>query len=217
MKRPIILAVMASFVIGTTPGNPAFAVTPNDVMVCHKYGTAAENTLILPYEGAINHIRAHGDFPGACPESDQFIDLDGIASAGPGGAEYIQVKVGDTLTAWPTGSWNEGIDWFDKDDNCVWSDGDDIHLESPVSGACPTGVRNALHDLGLDCIVLDLNGDFADGQLVDFDLESGIAFASSGCPPPVDPKLKFFDANNNLHYDNGEDIVLDANNDGVFN
>ena len=68
--------------------------------------------------------------------------------------------------------------------------------------------------MGTDCDVLDLDGSFFNGQQVDVDLETGSAF--TGCPG-VDPLLKFVDANANGFWDNGEDIVLDTNNDGVFN
>ncbi len=38
----------------------------------------------------------------------------------------------------------------------------------------------------------------------------------TGCPG-VDPLLKFYDANGDLFYNDAEDIVLDGNNDGIFN
>ena len=45
------------------------------------------------------------------------------------------------------------------------------------------------------------------------DLESATTF--TGCTGP-DPLLMFYDADGNGFYDNGEDIILDANANGVF-
>ena len=158
------------------------------------------------------HVAEHGDFLGACPQYDTFIDVDGIVTAGRGVPTGINVKVGDNLTSWPTGFYTEGLDWFDNDSSCTWTLGDDLHLEDS-RGSCSTAIRDGLHQTGFDCAVLDLDGSFFTGQQVDVDLESGTTF--NGCPGP-DPLLKFYDANGNGFYDNSEDIVLDINNNGVF-
>lgn len=136
------------------------------VTICHKFGTPAENTLTVGYPAAISHIREHGDFLGACPQYDLFIDVDGIATPGRGLPQGINVQVGDFLTSWPTNSGNEGIDWFDNDVSCTWTLGDDLHLEDNW-GACSAAIRNGFHDLGFDCAVLDLDGSFFQGQQVD--------------------------------------------------
>ncbi|MEA2093456.1 MAG: hypothetical protein U9P11_02695, partial [Pseudomonadota bacterium] len=148
---------------------------------------------------------------------EEIIDADGIATAGVGGPGDINVAIGDPLTSWviPTGG-VEGIDWFDNDASCTWTAGDDIHLEGSL-GTCTTGVRNAIHDLGRDCKVLDLDGSFFTGQPVSVDLEGNLDFNPSGlCGTGVDPRMTFFDANNSGRYENGEDIVLDSNGDGIF-
>lgn len=204
----ITLAILTTIGIGASHAAP-----PNPkVTICHKFGTPAENTLSVGYKAALAHVSKHGDFLGACPQHDTFIDVDGIATPGRGIPAGINVKVGDALTGWPTGFYIEGLDWFDNDGTCTWTLGDDLHLEDPA-GSCSTAIRDGFHDLGNDCAVLDLDGSFFQGQQVDVDLESGTTF--TGCPGP-DPLLKFYDANNNGFYDNSEDIVLDANNNGVF-
>jgi hypothetical protein len=94
--------------------------------------------------------------------------------------------------------------------------GDDIHVEG---AAYPTAIRNAIHDDFtpianiVDPVVLDLNGSFINGQQVDVDLETGTAF--TGCNG-VDPALMFFDANGVTNWDDGEDIILDTNGNGIF-
>ena len=213
MKRNLIAlsicaTLLLAFVAVAANADPQVKVT-----ICHKYGQPAENTLTIGYPAAMSHIREHGDFYGACPVNDRFIDVDGIATPGRGIPQGINVQIGSPLTAWPTGFGSEGIDWFDNDGTCTWTFGDDLHLEDP-GGACSTGFRDGLHNLGLDCVVLDLDTSFADGQQVDVDLESGTVF--TGCPGP-DPMLMFYDGNGDLLYNDGEDIVLDGNGDGVFN
>lgn len=212
MKTRILLSAAITPLVGVLLGATAVAGPTPKVTICHKFGTPAENTLTVGYPAAVAHARQHGDFFGACPQSDQFIDVDGIATPGRGIPAGINVMVGDVLTSWPTGFYTEGLDWFDNDGSCTWTFGDDLHLEDG-SGSCATGLRNAIHDLGADCVVLDLDASFFQGQMVDVDLETGSAF--SGCPGP-DPLLAFYDGNGNGFYDNGEDIVLDWNSNGIF-
>jgi hypothetical protein len=144
---------------------------------------------------------------------DICVDADGIASAGDGIPGAIETSLGDALTAWPTGIGDQGIDGFDNDASGTWTVGDDIHLEA-TGPVCTTGIRNALHDLGDDCKVLDYNGSLFNGQLVDCDFEGGIDFNPG--PAGCDPLLKFHDANSDGFYDDAEDIILDTNNNGVF-
>lgn len=215
-NKPLTLVVgftLAFIALVLLASQPAGAAPKPKFPVCHKFGTPAQKTLYLPYEGVMGHINGHGDFACTCPISDLFIDVDGIATLGRGLPSGIDSLICGSLTSWPTGFYIEGIDWFDNDGTCTWTLGDDLHLEAP-QGACPTGIRNALHEVGADCDVLDLDGSLFNGQQVDVDLESGTTF--TGCPG-VDPLLKFFDANANGFWDNGEDIVLDVNGDGVFN
>ena len=210
-RQPLITAIagLALLAFGTALGAPPVA----KVTLCHKFGTPAENTLTVGYPAAMAHFRKHGDFLGACPQFDSFIDVDGIATTGRGVPLGINVQFGDALSSWPTGFYTEGLDWFDNDATCTWTLGDDLHLEDPA-GACTTAIRNGVHEVGADCPLLDLDGSFFNGQQVDVDLETGTTF--TGCPGP-DPFVKFYDMNGNGFYDNGEDIVFDGNNDGIFN
>ena len=144
---------------------------------------------------------------------EPIVDADGTLSPLSGVPGAVEVAIGSALTSWPTGFDDEGIDWFDNDDSCTWTSGDDLHVEGI---AYPTALRDALHDDNpdyIDPVVLDIDGSFFDGQQVDVDLESGSAF--TGCPG-VDPLLKFHDANGITNWDDGEDIVLDLNGDNIF-
>lgn len=145
---------------------------------------------------------------------DAIIDADGTMSRFSGDPTYREVVDGDPLTAFPTGFSDEGLDWFTVGD-CEWTFGDDLHVEDPASH--PGALRNGIHDDGLDPLVLDwdnsLDTDPAVEQ-VDVDLETGTTF--TGCAG-VDPKIKFFDADLSGFWDDGEDLVLDINLDGIFN
>ena len=202
----LLFALTLMLVVATAVAAPAPKIT-----ICHKYDTPDQATLTIGYPAVSAHFANHGDWAGVCPESDKFVDVDGIASPYSGLPAGIEVKVGDTLTGWPTGFYTEGIDWFDNDTTCTWTSGDDLHLERTAS--CATGIGDGIHQLGLDCVLLDLDASFYDGQQVDVDLESATTF--TGCPG-TDPLLMFYDADGNGFYDNGEDIVLDANANGVF-
>jgi hypothetical protein len=209
-NKMLMLVAAVGLVMAIVAVIPASAGPPRKVVICHKPGTPAQKTMSVPRQAVPGHL-GHGDYLGPC---DSIIDADGTASSGRGISPVtLQVSPGDSLTSWPTGFYVEGIDWFDNDGTCTWTLGDDIHVEGP---AHPTAFRNALHDANpifFDPVVLDLDGSFFDGQPVDVDLESGSAF--SGCPG-VDPLLKFYDADGNIFWDNGEDIVLDRNNNGVY-
>jgi len=146
---------------------------------------------------------------------DAIVDADGTLTrfSGNGFAANIQVAPGDTLTAWPTGGFDEGLDWFDTDGTCTWTFGDDLHAEG---SAHPTAIRDGWHDDFLDPLVLDWDWslDMTPGaERVDVDLETGSTF--TGCAGP-DSALMFFDANGDTYWNDGEDIVLDTNGNGVF-
>ena len=190
----------------------AVAAPKPKITICHKYDTLDQATLTIGYPAMAAHFQNHGDWEGVCPESDKFVDVDGMISPYSGLPAGINVAVGDTLTGWPSATiYTEGLDWFDNDVTCTWTSGDDLHLERTKS--CATGIGDGIHQLGLDCVVLDLDASFYDLQQVDVDLETGTTF--TGCPGP-DPLLMFYDADGNGFYDNGEDIVLDVNANGVF-
>lgn len=192
---------------------------------------------------AISFVAEEGAPSTGCAAAivDICIDVDGIATplSGVGVAANEQVFVGAVLSTWPslfgapgTPPFPEGLDMFDNDANLAWTfgaAGDDLHLEDPT-GACSTAIRDAFHNFGFDCVVLDLDGSFATfvvppgfaGQPVSCDFEGAFAFPSppavGGCPPFLGPNsVKFFDFNGDGVYKNGEDIVLDVNGDGIFN
>jgi len=190
---------------------------PQQVTICHKPGTPAQKTLTLPYPAATSHVSAHGDTMGPCVPPvrpcggtfDACIDTDGTATAGDGIPGAAQVLPGDPLTPFnpPSLFNNSGLDWFDNDGNGAWTfgpNGDDLHVEDFRFCAAP--IRDGLHQLGLDCKVLDIDSSLFDGQPVFCDLEIG------GCPQAV----KFHDANFNGAWDDGEDIVLDGNMNNIF-
>ena len=126
----------------------------------------------------------------------------------------------DPLVSWPTGFGPEGIDGFDNDASGSWTFGDDIHLEDP-SGSCATAGRNAVYDNNVtfqDCVVLDLDGSLVDQQPVSCDFESG-TFCTDVTPSMLTGatgNVTFFDFDSSTKYDNGEDIVLDGNANGIF-
>lgn len=205
---------------------------PDKVTICHKPGTPAEKTLTLPHQAAEHHIASHGDTLGPCGAppppptgcaaavSDICIDGDGVASPTDGGPAAFEVQVGDALTSFPVtgGPPFSGLDAFDNDGDGNWSSGDDLHVEDPQAvdtdgnRVCTTAMRNAVHDLGSDCKVLDIDGSLTDGQPVDCDVEFQIEFVAGAC----DSRVRYLDTNGNGVWNSGEDLVLDVNNNGVF-
>jgi uncharacterized repeat protein (TIGR01451 family) len=148
---------------------------------------------------------------------DICIDGDGIASPTAGSPSDYQAVWLNSLDTWSTGFYIEGIDWFDMDGNDVWTPViDAIHLEDP-NGSCPTGNRpGALHDAG-DCLVLDSTPTLPVGTPVSCDLESGTFCGATKLSYLATTGMKFLDSNGNNFWDNGEDIIIDTNGDGIFN
>ena len=147
---------------------------------------------------------------------DICIDGDGTATRFPGA---FQVLAGDALSAFGAATAGRcGLDMFDQDSNGAWTfgaAGDDLHCEAP--GGCATGITQGVHDLGLDCKVLDIDGGLLNLEPVSCDLDFLFANPSGGEPGAVCPSLvKWHDTNGNGHYDSGEDIVLDTNGNGIF-
>ncbi len=71
---------------------------------------------------------------------------------------------------------------------------------------CPTAARNAVYDnnaAAQDCVVLDPDGSLSDGDFVTCD-------TGAGCG------LWFRDDDNDGRYDEGEDLVVDGNGNGIF-
>lgn len=159
------------------------------------------------------------------PQNDLIIDADGIATRGDGlgtcGSPVTlgsqDVVQGDPLNSFPSfGSPPTGLDWFDQDGNGVWTmtcSGDDLHSEDP--GTCAGADRDGVHDLGIDCKVLDYDNSLVDQEQVDCDIEAGANFGTTVTVCP-DPLVKYHDDNGNGSYEMGEDLVFDANNDGIF-
>lgn len=218
-RKWFLLMTVAAASIAAVAAVPASAAPPESkVTICHKPGTEDEATITVAAASVDKHL-AHGDTVGECepappPLTDEIIDADGTATAGSGDPAAREVMPGDPLTSFPvTGPGNAGLDMFDQDGNNAWTQGvDDLHAEG--TDACPTAIRDGVHQLGFDCKVLDINGDLADGAQVTCDIEFGVGFSQTPCPPP---DVKYHDANANNVWDNGEDIVLDVNNDGIFN
>jgi hypothetical protein len=145
---------------------------------------------------------------------DGCIDADGTASPGNGIPGSVETLLGDPLTPFPAVFNDSGLDMFDNDANAAWTfgpAGDDLMVEGPTF--CPTATREGVYDLGFDCVVLDLDGSLFNGQSVDCDVEVGGIFCPIG--PPLPSPISFHDTNGNGAWDDGEDIVLDSNQDGI--
>jgi len=205
---------------------PTSAASPQSeprMTICHKEGTPAEMTLTLPYPAAMSHIRAHGDRLGPCGLVDVIIDADGTASTGDGVPGAVNTPLNATLSDFPVlGIADAGLDWFDNDGDGQWTFGlvgDDMHSEDP--NTCPTAIRNGIHDLGFDCKVVDMDASLFQGQGVSCDLEVNAAFVPPfttngvGCPSSQN-NIRYYDANGDLSWDDGEDIILDVNGNFIF-
>jgi hypothetical protein len=158
------------------------------------------------------------DFPacGGINTVDFCLDGDGIATAQRGTFSAVW---GDSLTTWPApgDASAEGLDWFDLDANNVWTvNTDALHLERTTT--CLTGIPNATYDLGLDCVLLDMGSNLVGGESVDCDLDNGFS-----CAPNLvylsSTGMKFVDGESILDgfYNNGEDIIIDVDGNGIFN
>lgn len=153
------------------------------------------------------------------PVPEPIIDADGITTADAGLPGAVTVAIGDPLASFPvTGPTTAGLDWFDNDHDGQWTSGDDLHSEDPAT--CSTAIRDGDHDLGLDCKILDLDNSLINQQPVDCDLEVNVAFtephvSNGGCPSSLN-NIRWHDADGDSSWDNGEDIVLDANGDMFF-
>ena len=148
----------------------------------------------------------------AAEHNEPIIDADGTASAGDGIPGAVEVTCGDPLASFPVSPHVEGLDWFDSAPDGQWTfgaSGDDLHAEDPA-GSCPTGIRNGIHDLGFDCKVLDINGSLVNGAPVSCDLGKAL-----GCPATLN-NIRYHDLNGDADWNSGEDIVLDANGNAIY-
>jgi len=141
---------------------------------------------------------------------DICVDADGFATAGSGLPAAADVTEGSALTSFglcpqPTPTTRTYVDMFDNDSSGTWTAGDDLHVEDPALG----GIADAFHDVPEDPVILDINGSLFDGQPVDVDLDGFLGTLPS-------PPLRYHDKNGDGCWDSGEDIVLDVNNNSVF-
>ncbi len=200
---------------------PGFGILPGE-SGSFSFCTFERVDVIVESEGVGGGPAGWGHTWGlAFPEP--IIDADGIATAGDGVPGAVNVAIGDALESFPVGgATTAGLDWFDNDADGQWTfgfGGDDLHSED--QGTCATAIRDGDHDLGLDCKILDLNNSLADQQQVDCDLEVNVPFTpphtvpNNGCPSSLN-NIRWFDADGDMSWDNGEDIVLDQNGDMIF-
>src|SRR3990170_4419463 len=136
---------------------------------------------------------------------DICVDGDGIATAGPG---TFTIAVGDAVLSASAGGNPAGLDLIDRGVvDGLYQAGDDLMVEDPIgTPTCATAARQGLYDnnvLFKDCVVLDPDGSLADGDFVTCD-------AGGGCG------LWFRDDDGDGRYDEGEDLIVDVNGNGVF-
>ena len=221
----ITAIAMVAIVIGMGLIAPALAAKQDKVEICHVTSSQTNPIVIIEVSGnSLGAHLAHGDFlptnSGVDDVSiqcatDFIIDADGIATPLRGiSPATVTVFVGAALTSFPSPNPNgEGLDWFDNDNDGAWTIGvDAIHIERNPNGACPTKISNAFYDLGFDCVLVDIGNNLVDGQSVSCDLENGFS-----CNAAELAAFKYHDADGDGFYDLGEDLVLDNNNDGIFN
>jgi len=168
--------------------------------------------------------------------ADIIIDLDGIASAGPGSAVDQQVSPGDPLQSWPAPAMvplpppgqRAGIDWADLNQRPqkIWTTGDGLFSEDddlckPPATPLPA-LRDQKYNLGRDCVIIqDPMNPIPDNFVTDCDLETGGSPSGHFTIPPCQDtrpnvQLAFHDINGNGFWNNGEDIVLDFLPFGTF-
>lgn len=222
VKRPVRVCLAASkngepildpdthlmcYEVRKTPRLPRFQ-GPEPIFVNNQFGQPTIVTLTRPTELCVPSLVSLG----CCGPVDRCIEADGTATSGHGIPAAVQVPLGAPLAAFPVGAPNNsGLGMFDNDGDAEWTfgfNGDDLHAEGATF--CPTGVNDGIHQSPGDCVVLDINGSLFNGQPESCDLETG-----AGCTPPLPAPIKYHDANINNAWDDGEDIVLDVNANGI--
>lgn len=219
----LVAITLVAAMIGMGLTGPALAAQQDKVELCHVTSSQTNPIVLIEVSGnSLESHLAHGDFLptniGIDDESiqcsqDFIIDADGIVTPLRGiSPATVTVFAGANLTSFPSNS-TEGLDWFDNDADDAWTIGvDAIHIERNPNGDCPTAIADGNHQVGFDCVLVDIGNNLYDGQPVDCDLEN-----QAFCSPDQLTAFKYHDANGNGHYDLGEDLVLDTNDDGIFN
>jgi len=130
----------------------------------------------------------------SCPKCDFIIDADGTTTPDDGIPGAVNVLDGVPLTDFTptTNYFLSEIRMFDNDSSGSWTEGDDLFAE-------PTGPHEGAN---VAKVILDKDGI----QQVNFFLHVSGDFLG----------IRYYDANNNLGWDNGEDIVLDVNGNHIF-
>lgn len=137
-------------------------------------------------------------------------DIDGTATPLGGSGADAEVFVGAPLTAFADGG-DHGLVLADYDANGRYTpgiEGDDFFAEGSV---CATGVRDGSFTPGADCPVLDFNGSLTGPTAGGCDLGTG-----TGCVAPAPGSVSFYDADADGVWDDGEDIIIEGNGNGVF-
>lgn len=139
---------------------------------------------------------------------DIIIDADGFTTPGDGIPEAVDVFDGAPLANFaatiPFAS-GTGVDMFDNDNSRNWTEGDDLMTEGMAFTGVPWS-RNKRYDASVDKVILDKNGSLVDKQPVSFDLDGMGAML----------RIRYYDADQDGTWDNGEDIVFDANNNYIY-
>ncbi len=189
------------------PRIPRF-IGPDPIFVTNQFNRPPIVSITRPTELCVPSLVSLG----CCGPADRCVETDGTMTTGHGIPQGVDVPLGAPLTAFPVGPPNgSGLSMFDNDSNQAWTfgpGGDDLTLEGPAF--CPTAINNGAYDAGADCIVFDGNNDLVDGTVESCDLET-----AAGCMAPLPAPLRYYDGNINNAWDNGEDIVLDLNNNGI--
>ena len=133
---------------------------------------------------------------------DITIDLDGTTTVTSGSPAAQSIVNSGTLTTFEStvsGTRTYDILMFDFDSDKLWSTGDGLVLEG--------GTIDGLYNSATDTIILSGTGSYTNGDACDFQLlVTGNLLG-----------ILFHDANSNTAWNDGEDIVLDANHNDIYN